>query len=392
MHIRNLLLASIGIAAAGCGIAAASSPALIWELREAKQSLAALVMPAPAIAKGPPLRQRVEQAEGMAFGYRLAPAARPRVGNALPVGKCVNMGGMLERPVEADITGRPIKDTDFALIRRAGFHTVRLPVRFSAHASKKPPYALKPAFMRRVAHVVDTALAADLNVMLDLHHYEEVQKNPMGERDRFVAIWRQISERFAGHSHRLWFELLNEPGYEFWTKLSTWIIFDPAIAEIRKRNPTRPIVVTGGYGSQVPSLANFEIKGSDPNLIPTFHFYDPQEFTHQGAAWTTRRHPVGRRLLEADKPLIDAEVAKVKAYMARTGRVPFIGEYGVIDGAGISQEDRVRYHGLVTAAFASIGVQSCAWSFTNGFSLYKDGRWMPDMLNAIHTTTTLMPR
>ncbi|MDX3911231.1 MAG: glycoside hydrolase family 5 protein [Sphingobium sp.] len=327
----------------------------------------------------------------VAFGYTLAPAAKPSKGNPLPLGKCVNMGGMLERDVEGDIFGRPIRDDDFRIIRAAGFDTIRLPVKYSAHTAAAAPYAIDPALMARVRHLVDTALATDLNIIIDLHHYTDVQKSPSTERDRFVAIWRQIAEAHQGDGPKVWFELLNEPGHEFWNKVSTWDIFTPAIREIRKTNPTRPIIVAGNYGSNVPSLASLDIAMDDPNLIPTFHFYDPMAFTHQGADWTTLRYPLGRPLSDSDRADIDLAVTRVKDYMNRTGRVPFLGEYGAFDMAGIDVADRVQYYGLVSSAFASVGVQSCAWSFTNGFSLYTNAGWIPGMLDAVQTTTTLMP-
>ncbi|AUW60024.1 glycoside hydrolase family 5 [Sphingobium sp. SCG-1] len=301
------------------------------------------------------------------------------------------MGGMLERDVEGDMFGRPIRDDDFATIRAAGFDTVRLPVKYSVHTATTSPYAVDPALMARVRQVVDAAVAADLNIIIDLHHYVDVQQSPAAERERFVAIWRQIAEAHRNDGPKLWFELLNEPGYEFWNKASTWDIFTPAIREIRRTNPTRPIIVAGNYGSSVQSLATFDIAMDDPNLIPTFHFYDPKEFTHQGAGWTTINYPMGRPLQDSDRTSIDLAVSRVKDYMNRTGRVPFLGEYGAYDIDGVNVADRVKYYGMVSSAFASIGVQSCAWSFTNGFSLYTKTGWVPGMLDAVQTTTTLMP-
>lgn len=367
-----LLPASLGLALASC------------DAPESTGNAAALF--------GRQLSAQAATAAGTFFGYRLAPAAKPRVGNALPLGKCINMGGMLEFDREAQPPQRRfLRADDFRIIREAGFDTVRLPVKFSIHTAPRPPYEIRPAFMKRMEEVSQQALAANLNIIIDLHHYKEVQADPDGQRERFVAIWRQISEKFRNYDNRLWFELLNEPGDLFWNKRSLDVIFTPALQEIRRTNPTRPIIITGQYGSQIRSLATLELPDDDPNLHPTFHFYEPKPFTHQGAKWTTQYHPVGTSFTNADRAIIDANVALVKAYINRTGRVPFLGEYGAIDIAGVSDEQRVRYYEAVSAAFASIGVQSCAWSYTNGFSLYRNGAWIKGMPEAIRTTTTLLP-
>jgi endoglucanase len=75
--------------------------------------------------------------------------------------------------------------------------------------------------------------------------------------------------------------------------------------------------------------------------------------------------------------------------MTRTGRVPFIGEYGAIDHPQVPLSERLKYYETVTSAFASIGVQSCAWGYTNTFKLRDGNRWLPGMVEAIKTTTSL---
>ncbi len=320
------------------------------------------------------------------FGYTLAPAAKARAGVALPLGKCINMGGMLEFAKEGN-GKRRIQDSDFKIIRAAGFRTVRLPIQFSAHTESKPPYQIDPAFMARVRHIVDAGVASGLNVIIDVHHYKDLMNDPDGHSDRFTAIWRQIAAEFKDAPEGVWFELLNEPGGKFWNKLSPWVVYRPALAAIRQTNPERPVVVAGNLASAVESLLNLQMP-DDPYLVPTVHMYNPEEFTHQGANWTTRKYPRGRKLLGSDRTIIDAKIKAVKAYMDRTGRVPFLGEFGVIDDMGIDPAERAQYYGTVSAAFASIGVQSCAWSFTNGFDMYRNGRWMPGILKAIKTTTT----
>ena len=70
-----------------------------------------------------------------------APARAP-----FPVERCINVAGALEAPNEGD-WGYKIRERDFKTIRAAGFDTIRVPIKFSAHAMEQAPYTLDPAFM-----------------------------------------------------------------------------------------------------------------------------------------------------------------------------------------------------------------------------------------------------
>jgi len=126
---------------------------------------------------------------------------------------------------------------------------------------------------------------------------------------------------------------------------------------------------------------------SDPNVVPTFHYYEPQNFALDSAPYMTPsvRNDFGTA---DDIAYLKQRLQKVKDYMASTGRVPFMGEYGApVERPG---DQRVVYYGTVSAAFASIGVQSCAWGYVNTYNLYTDGSgWLPGALAAIKTTTTI---
>ena len=317
------------------------------------------------------------------LAYTPVKAARARVGPSPRVGKCVNMSGALDAPNEGD-WGPPIADDDFAIIHAAGFSTVRLPVAFSRHAAEAPPYTIDPAFLARVDHVMERANAAGLNVILDMHNYDEVMRDPEGQRARYVALWRQVATRFAGAPPTVWFELLNEP-YDKLDNHNLGALYAPALAAIRQTNPKR-IVIVGPQWNNLDKMLAFAMP-DDPHVVPSFHYYDPFLFTHQGAAWADPTPPIGRPFGSAeDKAELDRGLDKVRAYIARTGRVPFVGEYGVQDDPRVPLAQRIRYNGAVSAAFASVGVDSCAWGYRNGFRLRDGDRWLPGMVEAIKAT------
>lgn len=126
------------------------------------------------------------------------------------LGRGISFGNALDAVREGD-AGFRLRERYFAEVRDAGFDTVRLPVRWSAHAEASPPYTISPALFERVDWAIGEALARDLNIVLNVHHYDELNDAPRGQRLRFLCLWRQIAARYANWPGRLYFELLNEP-------------------------------------------------------------------------------------------------------------------------------------------------------------------------------------
>jgi len=302
----------------------------------------------------------------------------------LPVGACINMGNHLEPERESGWGGKRIDAADFARIRAAGFDTVRIPVRWSNKVGPQPGYAIDENWLARVTEVVDQALAADLNVILDDHNFEALHEHPDAKRGKLAAIWRQVAAHFADRpTARLWYEIENEP-HGALTNANLLATLAPALAAIRETNPDRPVVIGGGNWSGVDSLATLELP-DDPNVHPTFHYYEPFDFTHQGATWAGPVPKAGTRDYgtQADADRLAADVAKVEAYIARTGRTPFMGETGAYDG-GSSLAERVQYHAAVHEAFAPSGIGMCAWAYANTFPFWnrQTGQWLPGLREA----------
>ena len=309
-------------------------------------------------------------------------AAEPR---GLPVGTCINMGNSLEPEHEGSWGGNPIAAEDFQRIAAAGFDTVRLPVRWHNKSLSQAPYTVEAAWVDRVADVVDQALAAGLNVILDSHHFDPIHDDPLGVAQWHGGVWNQVAERFAEYPEgRLWFELENEPHDRF-DNGNLIETLTPAFRAVRASNPTRPVIYGGEFWSSVDSLETLPLP-EDPNVYPTFHYYEPFEFTHQGAEWVAPDiPPPGRRYgTDADRARLVADAAKVKRYIERTGLIPFMGETGAYD-KHISTAERARYHRAIREAFAPMGVGMCMWGYANTFPFYDaaKGVWLPGMLAAI---------
>jgi len=306
----------------------------------------------------------------------------------LPVGACINMGNSLEPPKELGWGGKKIGAADFARIKEAGFKTIRLPVRWYNKSADTAPHAIDPEWMERVATVVDQALAANLNVMLNDHHFEPLYKDPKGHTQWLAALWTQIAARFADYPQdRLWFEIENEPHNKI-TNANLMSVLAPALKEIRKSNPTRPVIIGGEDWSSIDSLATLELP-DDPNIHPTFHYYAPFKFTHQGASWVEEGlAPVGQRYgSRADAQILEQDVAKLSAYKQRTGLTPIMGEVGAYD-KHISLDQRVLYHTSVRKAFEPTGIGMCTWAYANTFPFPQDNPKLPAKLRPIDKALT----
>lgn len=303
--------------------------------------------------------------------------------DSLPVGRCVNMGNNLESPVENAWASKPITADDFATIAKAGFDTVRIPVRWDSHATAEAPYAIDAAYLARVKAVAGQARAANLNVILNSHNFNDLHKAPDANRKELAALWRQIAKTFADMSREhLWFEIENEP-HDKLNNANLVATFAGALAAIRETNPDRPVIIGGQNWSGIDSLATLTLP-DDPDVVPTFHYYEPFNFTHQGATWVDPSPPMGRAYgTPDDTARLVRDVAKVRDYKARTGKTPFMGEFGAIDKAPLA--DRVAFMTKVRMAFDGVGIGMCAWAYTNTFPLYDHDKrqWVAGMRRAM---------
>jgi endoglucanase len=196
----------------------------------------------------------------------------------------MNLGNALDAPTEG-AWGVVLEPSDFVSVRDAGFDHIRLPVRFSTHAATTPPYAIDAGFLDRVDWAVRSAIANGLSVIVDLHHYEEMEKQPDAERARFLAIWRQVAEHYRAWPASVVFEILNEPNSAL-TAPKWNAILAEVLPLVRASNPSRLIIVEGvGWASAKNLRDTLEIPEGDRNLVGSFHMYQPILFTHQGADW-----------------------------------------------------------------------------------------------------------
>jgi len=180
-------------------------------------------------------------------------------------------------------------DADIALMAKLGFDSVRLsidpvPLEQSMNHWGGGPNA---DFLTRLDRMVDAMLAYGLAVQIDIHPeapYKQAVKNGNEGVERFVMLWRRLAAHYANRDPELvFFEIMNEPEVN---DPYRWAGIQAAAAQaIRESALKHTIIATGPNWSDIIDLLT-QHPLPDGNVIYNFHFYEPNQFTHQGANWS----------------------------------------------------------------------------------------------------------
>ncbi len=299
------------------------------------------------------------------------------------LGRGVNLDNAL---VVKDGEIRALAENQLELIASAGFQSVRLPARWSNYTSNEEPYTIQESYFKRVDQLIEEALAHKLIPIIDIHQYSELMKSPTTEEARFLAMWKQISERYADYSSKLYFELLNEPSNSMvgaqWNKTLT-----KAIKIIRKTNPKRALLVGPGGYNAISHLDALELPRTDRNIIVTLHYYSPFYFTHQGAYWVGEQAEewLGSTWTgtEKQKASISNSFDKAQAWSLRYNRPIHIGEFGSYEKANM--KSRVRWTAYVRQEAEKRNFSWAYWEFCYGYGIYDraNKEWHSELVGAL---------
>jgi len=301
------------------------------------------------------------------------------------LGRGVNLGNALEAPKEGE-WGVTLKEEYFELIQSAGFESVRIPVRWSAHAESSPPYRIDPRFFVRVDWAVRQALSRRLRPLVNMHHYDEIMEKPDEHRARFLALWEQISRHYKDYPAALWFELLNEPHGKLTAQKWNGLLAE-AIGVVRRTNATRKIVVGPAGWNGIGELDNLELPKDDRDLVVTFHYYSPFQFTHQGASWVGGQSQawLGTKWMgtKAEKHAVVRDLDKAITWAVKHRRPIYLGEFGAYSKAEL--ESRARWTRFVAAEAMRRKIGFAYWEFCSGFGVYDAdrGQWVRPLKEAL---------
>jgi endoglucanase len=330
---------------------------------------------------------------------------------------------------------RPLSDwpagNEFSRIRKIGFDFVRLsvdpgPLLDGGPRDRKEALNTLSKAVRRVTE-------AGLHVVFDLHSVSQVPAYSVeifdGASDsEGVRRYRDMVKAVAGMlvgigSDKVALEPFNEPAHYPCDKDGTgdWQrIMADTIADIRAVSADLTIVATGACGGQVNGLVDLDPSFDDPNILYSFHMYEPHSFTHQrgetsdefssGLPWparngspeSVRRHLAGAmqaaglnpleqrvEMAKADKRIADyfqkgwdeamlqARIGEAVDWAKRYGIPPsrlFMGEFGVIrmtaDGrSGAFDADRLRYLRAARETAEEYAMPWAVWEYSNPYGM-----------------------
>ena len=258
-----------------------------------------------------------------------------------------------------------------------------------------------PAFLDRVETQVENAIEAGLKVVIDLHqppfenvksfdHAEFWERNDLEEG--FCRFWTALVKRLQPYKAHIWgYDLLNEPldRSQLPGVTRQWKpVAEKIVRAIREIDKDTWIIFEPGPGSLFTGFRGLEPL-DDPKIIYSGHFYEPQDFTHQGVF-----NIAGTDLAEAktktgvtypgtvhntywDKARLEQFLKAADDFQKRWDVPIYVGEFSVIRWA--PEESALQWLRDALSLFEARG-----WSWTyhafrefHGWSLEYDGTfWM----------------
>lgn len=286
-------------------------------------------------------------------------------------------------PYWTDASKRRFKWRHFAAIRKAGFDFVRVPLYAFKHMDAQN--RLDSARLAKLDDVVRQAQKAGLGIILDEHDFDTCSENVTLCRAKLPAFWRQVAPRFANAPRSVAFELLNEPHAKL--DAANWnALFAELLGIVRQTNPTRIVIVGPTSWNSFKELPGLKLP-SDPNLLVTFHYYDPFQFTHQGAGWAgdvKNLHGITWGTPK-DRAAIKADFDQVAAWSKANNRPILLGEFGAYDKSGTPIAMRADWTRTVRSEAERHGFGWAYWQFDGDFIVWdmQRQRWVEPIRKAL---------
>ena len=116
------------------------------------------------------------------------------------------------------------------------------------------------------------------------------------------------------------------------------------------------------------------------------HYYDPFEFTHQGAEWVEGSNAwlgTAWHGTAAEQVAITRDFDLATAWAAKRGVPLYLGEFGAYSKADM--DSRARWTSFVTRKAEERGFSWAYWEFGSGFGVYdrEEKAWIEPILKAL---------
>ena len=246
-------------------------------------------------------------------------------------------------------------------IAKAGFRSVRIPVRWSNHAAAGPDARLDEVFAQRIDRLVDDFLAQGLVVVLGMCNYNQFDGQPLLEgefrvaddavRPRFVNLWRQLARRHAGRSSNLLLELYATPkgSAPAWNALAS-----QALAAIRQGDARRKVII-GPVDYSATMLPQLDLP-PDRHWMAVIHHWEPRRFVSQGLPWREGSAQwLGTTCCDAEQQKVMTHALDLaQAWSMAQGRPVWLGAFGAASNA--PADSRARFLRTMRDAAESRGI------------------------------------
>lgn len=307
----------------------------------------------------------------------------------------------------------------FQRLAGAGAKTVRIPVTWTCHMDAAN--VIDAAYLDEVKGVVDLALNANLNVILNTHHdsFETDLANAANDENVAKAdstliadLWTQVATKFADYGDNLMFETFNEVhGGDDWgtgsdaqfALLNQWNQY--AIKAIRStggKNATRWIGISSYAANIDLTLAHLVIPEGDSHLMVGVHCYDPYNFclapmnsdgSVKANSWGHNADP-NLSVSGTNEEYIIAQLYKLRTAYIEKGIPCYLGEYGcVYQTTELANKFRAYYLEFFCRAANLAGIPMFVWdnnskdagNEANGYIDHATGAWLNDSETLVPT-------
>ena len=307
------------------------------------------------------------------------------------LGRGINIGNTYEAEQSWQ---SPFDPADLKRIADLGFTHLRLPIRWERgdRSLATAPYTLTPAFLQIIEAAVDEALKQKLHIILNMHHHDALMANPTAEKARFLSQWEQIADHFREYPDSLLFEILNEPHDQLTPSLWNDYLSD-ALQVIRTTNPKRCVVIGTAEWGGVGGLSALQLP-DDPQLILTIHYYNPFQFTHQGASWSEGSDAwLGTKWRDTafERQAVEQDFKAVVRFSEEKQLPIHIGEFGAYSRADL--DSRVRWTRFLARWFEQQDFSWAYWEWNSGFGIYnpQSGQYEQRLVDALTTDPMAEP-
>jgi aryl-phospho-beta-D-glucosidase BglC (GH1 family) len=300
-----------------------------------------------------------------------------------------------------------------ARIAAAGFRHVRLPWSPALLMDEGHPETLRPDGLKRLDDTLDLLVKCKIAVSVDMHDADARLWHDTAFQDKFVTFWGALAKHLSPRDPKyVLLEVVNEPVCDTpaeWNGLQGRVL-----AAMRKNAPRLTLVATpnmqtsAGHWDEAAALKTLK-PYPDPNIIYTFHYYNPFWFTHQSATWAGDLVKAMRDVPYPSSPEAVARVmdrqqtqeakdilrgygddrwnaARIRADLqpyadwARANHAPiYCGELGVYKAVSPAA-DRLRWYQDVLAALKADGIPWTIWDDGGGFGVFaqQGDQWAAD--------------